>query len=322
MNPPNSGPTPLNPRGQGGGSEAGKREGEQPTGFQGRSESSISTEAQAVRTLASAHRLAGEIENEARRRADEITAQAELRASEADRDARARAQAMIADAQAERDRIWEEIRIGVGRATRQIGELLRIREELRLDLHEAMRASRDAIGRLEEAPPEAPPETPMPAWLPGEPRRISAPPAAPAPARTPAPPISGRASELPGATSPLSPRGEGAPAPPTPASPAQPAAPRPQPVADEALSSLRVGPFESFLEVMRFERDLAGLAEIDAVYVRRFSNGEVDVEVDAEVGNDALVAALREMPGVEAVQPVGGVLRVQMGGGEAPPPEE
>jgi hypothetical protein len=324
VNPPGSGPTPLNPRGRGGepgAAEAGSES--RPATPHERSESSISNEAQAVRTLASAHRLAGEIENEARRRADEIMADAELRAQRVEADARARAEATIAEARADRDRIWEQIRTGVGRATRQVGDLLRIREELRLDLREAMRESTSAISRLEEGAAASDLGAGGSSWLPAAPEELT-----PAPPPSSTAPIAGRASEV-GAGSPLSPRQPAAPAV-TPAAPSTKppgqTAPGPAPEVPtaagppqgESLSSLRAGPFESFLEVMRFERELAGLHAIEAVYVRRFSNGEVDVEVDTAATGEELAEALRGMPRVAAVQPVGGVLRVRM---DAPPEE-
>ena len=311
MIPSDSGPTPLNPRG-GGGDQPSERSAdepaERPAGFQERSESAISNEAQAVRTLASAHRLAGEIENEARRRADEIVADAELRSSRSDSETRARAEAMIVEARAERDRIWEQIRLGVGRATRQIGDLLRIREELRLDLKEAVGESQSAISRLSDGEDDA---ASRPSWLPGGTAAEIGPPHVPSP-----PPITGRASEVSQQSSPLSPRSPGTPAPP-PAHATPPSGPVPpsqsEPEGAEALSSLRAGPFESFLEVMRFERELASLDALDAVYVRRFSNGEVDVEVDSAAEPDELVEALRAMERVAAVQVVGGTLRVRIG---------
>ena len=297
--PPSSGPTPLNPRGRGGdGEPAGQGEEKPPVGFQERSESSISNEAQAVRTLASAHRLASEIENDARRRADEITADAELRAQKSDADARGRSEAMIAEAKAERDRIWDQIRAGVGRATSQVGDLLRIREELRLDLREAMRESGSAIQRLEEGGSTGLGDDSA-SWLPTGPGEL--PPPAPH-----SPPIAGRASEV---SSPLSPRSAPGPA----AAPAPAPGPPPAEAAPaEALSSLRAGPFESFLEVMRFERELASLPAMDAVYVRRFSNGEVDVEVDTGASTEELTEALGAVPRVAAVQAVGDTLRVRI----------
>ena len=338
MTPSSSGPTPLNPRGRGGGSEPGEGES-RPAEPRERSESAISNEATAVRTLASAHRLAGEIENEARRKADEITAQAELWANEHEQEARAKFEAMIAEANAERDRIWEQIRSGVGKATRQVGDLIRIREELRLDLHEAMRDSSTALYRLEDEGDEdaAPPAAP--AWLPGDAPELPA--AEPEPAPSPAPdePIAGTASEVaaepeadpepaaeaepepapePRRGSPLSPSGGRAAAPDEPKAPPPGAAapatePQATPKGADTLSSLRAGPFESFLAVMRFERELAVLDPIDAVYVRRFAGGEVDVEVESHGGPPALAEALGAMPGVQAVQDAGGVLRVRMG---------
>ena len=295
MTPSSSGPTPLNPRGRGGGAEPDP-EGERPQAEpHERSESAISNEAQAVRTLASAHRLAGEIENEARRRADEIGAEAELRASQHERDAQTQAEAIVAEAKAERDRIWEQIRAGVGRATRQVGDLIHLREELRLDLHEAMHSSRSALTRLGDGEESADPAVPL-SRPPGE-----APELPPAPDPLPEPPIAGRASEVgasgPHRGSPLSPSGAVA---------AEP------PGATDTLASLRAGPFESFLAVMQFERELAGLAPIDAVYVRRFANGEVDVEIEAHGGPDDLREALGGMPAVETVENAGGVLRLRM----------
>ncbi len=238
--------------------------------------------------------MAGEIENEARRRADEITAQAELAAAELDRDSRERAEARVAQATAERDRIWEQIRIGVGRATKQVGDLLRIREELLLDLKGAMSDSRDALNRLEEGGGEPAVEAAPPAWLP-EPGEL--PPAPPATAPQAPPPIAGQASEVARRGSPLSPGLVAAPA------PAAPPAP--------SLTSLRAGPFESFLAVMRFERALAALPAVDAVYVRRFSNGEVDVEIEA-ANSSRLAEELRGMDGVNTVKAEGGLLRVAM----------
>ena len=319
MNPSDSGPTPLNPR-SGRGPKDEATEPEAPA--TGRSESAISNEAQAVRTLASAHRLAGEIENAARRKADEITAQAELHASQYEEDAKARAEAIVADATAERDRIWEQIRSGVGKATRQVGDLLRIREELRLDLHEAMRDSGSALHRLEDGEEAGSTRPAAPAWLPGEAPGL---PAGPDP--VPVPPIAGTANEVetPAAAdtrpeqgalrgSPLSP-GRG-PAPP--AQPPEQPSTTPAPETGQALASLRAGPFDSFLAVMRFEREIAGVEPIDAVYVRRFANGEVDVEVESHGGADALATALTGLSGVDRVEHADGVLRVRMRSDAAP----
>jgi hypothetical protein len=313
VNPSSSGPTPLNPRGRGG-SEPGDSE-DRPTAAGERTESAISNEATAVRTLASAHRLAGEIENEARRKADEITANAELWASQREEEARAHSEAMIAEARAERDRIWDQIRSGVGKATRQVGDLLRIREELRLDLHEAMRDSGEALTRLEDGEETESTRPAAPAWLPGEAPGLPAAPEEPAPE----PPIQGSASEV--AQTPEPERGEerGSPLSPSGGAAFQPSAAAAQPPPEvapvepgETLASMRAGPFESFLAVMRFEREVASLDPIDAVYVRRFANGEVDVELESHGGTDALVAALGAIPGVAEVEHVGGMIRVRM----------
>ena len=63
---------------------------------------------------------------------------------------------------------------------------------------------------------------------------------------------------------------------------------------------------------MRFERELAGLDPVDAVYVRRFAGGEVDVELESHGGPDALAAALDGLAGVEEAQHAAGILRVRM----------
>ena len=312
MNPEDSGPTPLNPR-SGPGPEGEVSEPEAPAAP--RSESAISNEAQAVRTLASAHRLAGEIENAARRKADEIAAQAELHASQHEAEGRARAEAIIAAATAERDRIWSQIREGVGKATRQVGELLAIREELRLDLHEALRDSGSALNRLEDGEEAEPTRPAPPAWLPGDAPGLPAAPDASAPSTGTASETESMASPAPRPMrgSPLSPgRGAGS------APPAEQQAAPPAPDSGPVLSSLRAGPFESFLAVMRFERELAGAEPIDAVYVRRFANGEVDVEVESHGGADALATALTGIPEVDRVEHAGGAVRVRMRPDAAP----
>jgi hypothetical protein len=62
---------------------------------------------------------------------------------------------------------------------------------------------------------------------------------------------------------------------------------------------------------MRFERELAALSPIDAVYVRRFASGEVDVEVESRGGPVTLERTLAAMPGVESVERSRGVVIVR-----------
>ncbi|MGI8460348.1 MAG: hypothetical protein ACR2OC_01750 [Solirubrobacterales bacterium] len=247
------------------------------------------------------------MENEARRRADEITAQADLRAAESERMASARAEALIIEAKAERDRIWEQIRIGVGRATRQVGDLLRIREELRFDLREALQDSGRALEQLEEGGGDVVESPAPPAWLPSGG-------GSPASTRGSGAAISGHAAELPGAPAPTEPH------PPrsrSPLSPGPRVAPKPPVVTTRAsLAALKAGPFESFLAVMRFERELAALARVDAVYVRRFSNQEVDVEV-ASNDEAGLAEAIRNMPAVNSVEAKDGLILVRLQGEES-----
>src|SRR6185503_15672982 len=95
-----------------------------------------------------------------------------LDATQRDRDSRARSEALIREANAERDRIWEQIRVGVARATRQVGDLLRIREELRLDLRAAVQDSGQAIQRLEEGAGDPAGAPAPPEWLPGGPAEL------------------------------------------------------------------------------------------------------------------------------------------------------
>jgi hypothetical protein len=222
--------------------------------------------------LSSASRVAAEIEDEARERATQIEDHGKARGDE-----------LVAQAEQERQRIWSQVQTLVADATRQVTELLRIREELGSDLREALYAASQALRRLEERMGSTTLGAPE-----GDPALESASPAVGGEAAAAPPATGGEEAALPAVETTWA-----------------PAVTRAQPATKSSAVIVEAGPFESFTAVMSFERSLRELPGVENVYVRRFSGGKVEAHVEG-LPPDSLTSAIRsDVPAVTAARQAG-----------------
>jgi hypothetical protein len=230
----------------------------------------------AARMLASAHKLAEEVERNAHARAGAI-----------EQDGRKRAEELVAQARNERDSMAGELQELINNATWQVNELLQIREELTQEIQRIVKESAGAVRQVHERARSAIVED--------DKLTLESPPAARKPETTPAPP----APKAPSPTPDLA------------AVPVSLAAARADRSAGDAEIELTVRPFPGVAEVIGFERKLRALPGVRDVYVRCFTGDRIDVTVKTDRA-ERLPVTLRAIPSVIGVDDSGEGLEVTL----------
>lgn len=268
-----------------------------------------------AQTLTAANRLSLELEERAKERAEDIEKRARERAEDVEAPARARAKTIIAEAEEQAKGIVAEGHAEADRASRELAELLRLREDVVMRMRAAIRDFAQAVGRVERGEaamtgmpiPAAPPahDAPSPAWDKAPDPLPAAPPASTEPAEAPA--ANESAEVVPAPASPGKRREEVKPR------VDEHADARARVLAASGVIELDAGPLTDWGAVSAFETALRGLPSVSDVYIRRFADERAAIELRAPDTTSVAADLRSDLPYKAEVEPTGpGTLKVTL----------